>query len=420
MFKFIHCADLHLDSPLRGLSARPDAPVDEIRSATRRALENLVTIALQEDIRFVVIAGDVYDGDWQDYHTGLFFNGCMARLNDAGIPVYLISGNHDAASNITRSLVPPPNVRQFSVDHPETHVLEDLQVAIHGQGFKQREVRENLVPSYPDPIPGYLNIGILHTSVQGQEGHEPYAPCRVDELQRKGYDYWALGHIHQRQVLHTSPYIVYPGNIQGRHIRETGNKGCTIVTVNNGAIAAVVHRDLDVLRWALCSVDLTGASSDGDYVSRIAAALTASVDANAGYLLAVRIVFGGQTELHGRLLANRDHYRMEVENAINRISSTDIWVEQVKFHTEPVNVQTALPHHTDAIAALQRTLEAVASEPDFLDDFLAQAKAIQTHLGAYTRSPDATCMDSGDDVRSLLTEAQDLLAAMIGKGGVSV
>lgn len=418
MFKFLHCADLHLDSPLRGLSARPDAPVDDIRSATRRALENLVNVCIQENIRFVVIAGDVYDGDWQDYNTGLFFNACMARLNDANIPVYLISGNHDAASNITRRLVPPPNVKQFSVKRPETCIMEELKVAIHGQGFKNREVLENLLPLYPDPLSGYLNIGILHTSVQGQVGHEPYAPCRVNELEQKGYDYWALGHVHQRQVLKEGPYIVYPGNIQGRHIRETGNKGCTIVTVNNGVISSVVHQDLDVLRWAMCSVDLTGVSTDLDYVNRIVSALETCVENNPGYPLAVRVLLRGQTDLHGRLISDPGQYRMEIENAINMMLSAQVWIEKVKVQTQPNNVPQILSHHKDAAAALRRTLESVASNTAFLEDFLSHVKQIQPYLGAYIRNPDGTSIDSAEDVKLLLNDAQDLLTAMMVKGGI--
>lgn len=420
MFKFIHCADLHLDSPLRGLSARSGAPADDIRSATRRALENLVNLCVRESVGFVVIAGDVYDGDWQDYNTGLFFNTCMARLNDANIPVYLISGNHDAASNITRSLVSPPNVRLFSVESPETCIIEELKVAIHGQGFKNREVSDNLVPQYPDPLPGYLNIGILHTSVQGQVGHEPYAPCRLSELEHKGYDYWALGHVHQRQVLKERPYIVYPGNIQGRHIRETGNKGCTMVTVDNGVISSVIHQDLDILRWAHCPVDLTGASTDRDYVNRIAFALESCVANNPGHPLAVRFQMYGRTTLHGRLVADPDRYRTEIENTINMISPAQVWIEKVRFETQPANEPQLLAHHRDAAAALGRTMGSAASDESFLEDFLLHVKQIQPYLGAYMRNPEATRVASVDDVRKLFNQARDLLAAMMAEGGAGL
>ncbi|WML26306.1 DNA repair exonuclease [Neobacillus sp. OS1-33] len=418
MFKFIHCADLHLDSALRGLSSRPDAPVEEIRNATRRALENLVNLSIQEEVKFVIIAGDVYDGNWKDQNTGIFFNSCMSKLNNAGIIVFLISGNHDAASKISHTLVPPPNVKKFSVEKAETNRLDDLEVAIHGQGFKHQAVHENLALSYPDPVPNYLNIGVLHTSVQGQSGHDPYAPCTIDDLVNKGYDYWALGHIHQRQVLNTSPYIIYPGNIQGRHIRETGNKGCTLVTVNDGMITSVEHKDLDVLRWELCTVDLTGAATDDEYVSAVISSLDSSIEKNKNSLMAVRVVLHGQTELHGRLLANADHYRAELVNAINMIPSARIWIEKVKFETSPLTVPLSLPNHTDSLSALENTLQSV--DEDFLGNFLAHAKSIQAKISAYTRTEEATSLESVDDVKALLGKTKDMLHSMMVKGGTGL
>ncbi len=157
MLQFVHCSDLHLDSPLRGLSARDDAPADAIRASTRRALDNLVRLCIELQVDFLVIAGDIFDGDWPDYSTGLFFNASMAQLHGAGIPVYMVRGNHDAASQITRSLLPPANVHQFSTDKPETFLIDSLHVALHGQGFQKREAVENLVPDYPAAVPGYFN-----------------------------------------------------------------------------------------------------------------------------------------------------------------------------------------------------------------------------------------------------------------------
>lgn len=418
MFKFVHCADLHLDSPLRGLSQRDDAPVEAIRSATRRALENLVDLSLQEQARFVVISGDVYDGDWQDYNTGLFFSRCMARLNDVGIPVYLISGNHDAASSITRMLVLPPNVTSFSVDHAESYTIEDLRVAIHGQGFAQREVRENLALNYPEPLPGYLNIGLLHSSVQGQEGHESYAPCRLDELVQKGYDYWALGHIHQRQVLNAEPYIVYPGNIQGRHIRETGNKGCTLVTIDHGRVQHVEHRDLDVIRWATVAVDLTDAKSEGELVTAVADAIGAQADEHPGRLLAARILLTGRTALHGWMAADVERVRVEIDNAVNMVSADGVWIEKVKIQTKGVGQLEASATGVDALSTLRQTLVSVAEDDAFLEDFLSDMKAIQSRMPAYARHSDATVLDSIDDVRRLFGDAESLLAERLERGGV--
>ena len=177
MFTFLHAADIHLDSPQRGLERYEGAPVAECRGATRRALENLVDLAIAHKVAFVMIVGDLYDGDWPDYNTGLFFGKQMARLRDGGIRVFMIRGNHDAANKMTKDLRLVDNVRVLSTDEAETVLLDDIGVAIHGQSFATRAVTENLAKSYPPRRGGYFNIGLLHTCVDGREGHDPYAPC---------------------------------------------------------------------------------------------------------------------------------------------------------------------------------------------------------------------------------------------------
>ena len=199
--KFIHTADLHLDSPLRGLFSYADAPAERLRSATRDAFHNLVTHAIDEQVDFMVIAGDVYDGDWKDFNTGLFFIRQMGRLRQAGVPVYLLYGNHDAESEMTRSLELPDNVHVFSSRKAETFRIEDLKVALHGRSFKVAATTENLLPSYPEPTAGWLNIGVLHTALEGNSEHARYkglTPAgfveflRITEEQRWPKTYHAL------------------------------------------------------------------------------------------------------------------------------------------------------------------------------------------------------------------------------------
>lgn len=170
MFTFLHAADIHLDSPLRGLDRYDGAPVEAIRQATRRALENLVSTAIEEEVSLVIIAGDIYDGDWREFNTGLYFVSQMVKLKDAGIPVYAVSGNHDAANRMTKSLPLPANVTVFSSKRPETVVIEDLDVAIHGQSFADTCTTVDLASGYPPPAGGRFNIGVLHTSLSGRDG----------------------------------------------------------------------------------------------------------------------------------------------------------------------------------------------------------------------------------------------------------
>ena len=293
-FRFMHTADIHLDSPLKGLAGQEGSAADRIRTATREAFENLVGQVLQEEVTFLVIAGDLYDGDWRDYQTGLFFVRQMGRLAEGGVPVFLLYGNHDAESQITRRLVLPENVKAFTAGKPETFQLKNLGVALHGQSFRQRDLAENLVPTYPEPVPGMFNIGVLHTGLGGLGGHANYAPCTLEELVNKGYDYWALGHVHHAGILHEQPYVIFPGNLQGRHIREVGPKGACLVTVEDGEVAEALLFPGDVVRWAQLSVPVDGCATVADVVDCVRAAIEDAVARDAdGRLLACRIELTG-------------------------------------------------------------------------------------------------------------------------------
>jgi DNA repair exonuclease SbcCD nuclease subunit len=337
MFRFVHAADPHLDSPLKGLEARDGAPVESLRGATRRAFENLVRLAIDERASFVVIAGDVYDGDWKDYSTGLFFRGQMARLSANGIPVYLIAGNHDAASVISKRLSLPDNTRVFSARTAESMHVPGLPVIIHGRGFPNRAVPENLAKEYPAAVPGNFNLGLLHTSLTGRPGHDTYAPCSEQDLREKSYGYWALGHIHQPEVISRDPWIVFAGNCQGRHARETGPRGCRLVTVNDGlAVASVEWRSLDVVRWEELKVDLAGVDDERAARRLVAAAMETAVSAAEGRLVAARIVIAGATPLHGALHRDGQRWKAEVLASAQDRGAEALWIEQIKIATTPV------------------------------------------------------------------------------------
>jgi len=315
-FRFIHTADVHIDSPLIGLTRHEGAAVERIRSATREAFDNLIGEAITEQVAFVVIAGDLYDGDWRDFHTGLFFSLQMGRLVKVGIQAFVLYGNHDAESQITRHLNPPDNVKAFSARKPDSFVLDEFQVVLHGQSFRQRDVTDNLVLSYPEPVPGMFNIGVLHTALGGMAGHANYAPCSLDDLKAKGYDYWALGHVHNGQVLHERPHVVFPGNLQGRHIRETGPKGAHLVTVEDGEITDFTTLHCDVVRWSRLSVPVGDCNRPAEVSDRIRQSIEQAVAAEAdGRLLACRIELTGTSEIHGELLASSENLMAEAQAA---------------------------------------------------------------------------------------------------------
>ncbi|MEA3302248.1 MAG: DNA repair exonuclease [Pseudomonadota bacterium] len=350
--KFLHAADIHLDSALRGLERYEGAPVEEIRSATRRAFENLVQLAIDEQVAFVLLAGDLYDGDWRDYNTGLYFVGQMQRLHAASIPVFIVAGNHDAASQITKSLRLPDNVTLFSTRKPESFILEGPGVAIHGQGFSTRAVTEDLSLGYPQGDAQLFNIGLLHTSLDGKPGHEPYAPCTVDGLRSRGYDYWALGHVHKREVVGEDPWIVFPGNIQGRHIRETGPKGCTLVSVDNGAVSRVEHIDLDVMRWARCEVDVSACDSLDDLYEDVRLGLQQVSDDADGRPVAVRIVLQGNTPLHSQLHADMENLKQELRALCNGCGGAGMWLEKLSLKSAPSHAGDEVVSNDEALGGL--------------------------------------------------------------------
>ena len=282
MIRFIHAADVHLDSPLVGLEQYGDTPVEEIRGATRRACENLVALAIKENASFVILAGDLYDGDWKDYNTGIFLARQMARLKGAGIRVFIAAGNHDAASQITKSLQLPDNVYVFSHRKAESIPLPEQNVVLHGRGFAERIVSDDVTRKFPPARAGMFNIGVLHTSLTGREGHDVYAPCTPDGLRGRGYQYWALGHAHRHEVVARDPWIVYPGSLQGRHIRETGAKGCVVVRVEDGEVREVRHEPVDILRWSPVEVDATGTAGPREVIERAQRALAQEWDRHGG------------------------------------------------------------------------------------------------------------------------------------------
>jgi exonuclease SbcD len=363
LFSFIHAADIHLDSPLIMLERYEGAPIEELRQATRRALENLVGLAISEEVAFVLIAGDLYDGDWKDYNTGLYFTSQMTKLREAGILVFIISGNHDAANKITKALRPPETVRFFSTDKPETFHLDDLGVAIHGQGFARQAIYKDLSASYPSAMPGYFNIGMLHTCATGREGHESYAPCKIDGLLSTGYQYWALGHIHQQEVISEDPMIVFPGNIQGRHIREAGPKGCMLVTVDDSGLASADFRPLDVVRWLSCDIDASGTASGYDVVDRIYERLKDHLQQSDNIPLVVRIEVSGACRAHNELMADPERWRNEIRSAALDLGAGRIWIEKVNILTRLLSESEAGKLAEGPVGELVSLLDEIRSDP---------------------------------------------------------
>jgi DNA repair exonuclease SbcCD nuclease subunit len=363
--KFIHAADIHLDSPLTGLSAYPDAPAEQLRSATRDAFTALVDRALDEAVDFMVIAGDLYDGAWRDYNTGLYFCKEMGRLQRANIPVFVLFGNHDAESEMTRKLALPGNVQTFPAHKPHTFRIEQLAVALHGQSFKQKETTTNLVSGYPAPVPGHFNIGVLHTALEGYAAHANYAPCTVDELHAKGYGYWALGHVHEFAQWNGASTIVFPGNLQGRNVRECGRRGAVLVTVDEGGGVSVERILIDVLRWESLQLDASACETLPDVSRRIGSALQALLDTDGQVPRAVRVTVTGRSKAHGALFGLEAQLRAEVLAHIASLGNERLWLEKVRVRTQAWVDAAQLHERLDAFAELQAIFDSASADPDF-------------------------------------------------------
>ena len=372
-FTFFHAADLHIDSPLAGLGCKDAAVAARFARAGRRAVEALVDETIAAKAAFLLICGDIFDGDWKDVTTGLFFVRELGRLERAGIPAYIVKGNHDAESLMSKSLPYPESARIFSTREAQTFELDSLRVALHGRGFPSRLVDPNFVASYPARREGWLNIGLLHTALDGSRGHEAYAPCGVEDLKRFGYDYWALGHVHAAEEVCRDPWIVYPGNIQGRSVRETGPKGAIRVTVADGRIAEVRHVALDAARWARASVDVFDCGDEAEALTRIEARLREEHARAEGRPLAARLSLVGATPLHARLVARREAIEADAR-AIGFRVADDLWVEKIDIATRAPPRRARESFEADALDVEALVREA-ADDPEFasvISDLVAQ------------------------------------------------
>ena len=239
----------------------------------------------------------------------------------------------------------------FLTRHQKTFLIEQLNVAVHGQSFANGDVRDDLSADYPAALPGKFNIGVLHTCATGRDGHDSYAPCKLEGLISKGYNYWALGHIHKREVLNENPFIIFPGNIQGRHIRESGPKGCSLITVDDRFQVTEEFCELSVMRWDLLAIDLSTARTEEEAFSIVSEALATKVTVADGMPLALRVHIEGKTVLDSQLRSNRQHWIESIRALGMQRGAECVWIEKVKIHTELPAV-TAAEHFDGPLAEL--------------------------------------------------------------------
>ncbi|MCD1632178.1 DNA repair exonuclease [Martelella mediterranea] len=405
-FRFIHAADLHLGSPLSGLALKDRQIAERFAAAGREAFTALIDCAIESAVDFMVIAGDVYDGAWRDNSVGLFFNREIARLSRAEIPVYFLRGNHDAESIVTRTIAMPDGVKEFSTRQPETFTIDRLKVALHGQGFADRVAGDNLALAYPPAVPGHFNIGVLHTSLSGRPPHAVYAPCTPADLASRGYDYWALGHVHAFEEVSADPLTLYPGNLQGRNIRETGDKGAVLVTVEDGR-PRYERIILDRARFEAVSVAIAPDMKESDVLQAVEATLAALAEAANARPVALRLTLEGRHGDAHRMRAAHGEWHDDLQAACQRVHA-DLWLEKLVIALEaPMTSRRLLP---DSDLDIEAMIEALAGDDAIDAEIEALINEIAVKLPGGVGARDEAFSASRAD---LLAEARAILGARL-------
>jgi len=369
-FRFIHTADIHLDSPLRSLALRNRDLAELVGDASRQTFVSIVDLCLAERVDALVIAGDLYDGDQTSMKTARFLAAQMTRLHQAGIRVFKIRGNHDALSRISKQLVFPDTVTIFGGRAQSVlQTAGGLDVMFHGLSFASPKAPDSLLPRYPAAREGAVNIGIMHTSLAGSPGHDVYAPCSVADLHGHGFDYWALGHIHVRQVHPGTSMVVMPGIPQGRDINEAGEKSVTLVTITDDRSVVIEERLTSVAQFERASVDLTGTVEWSDVVGRVRSALEDARASVRSRHAVVRLDLTGASPLSWALIRDRDLLLAEAEQSAEQVGDT--WVEKLELDLAAPGLETA-EGIADPILELAQSMRADASS----DAFRAEARAL--------------------------------------------
>lgn len=380
-FRFVHTADLHLDSPLRSLALRNADLAEIVRGASRQALVRIVDLCIAEEADALLIAGDLYDGSQTSMNTALFLGRELRRLDEHGIRVFIIRGNHDAQSQVTNELTLPPSAHVFK-GRAKAVVAKTLasgrDVYVHGVSFASPHAPESLLPAFQPPVPGAVNIGMLHTSLAGAAGHDLYAPCSVADLVAHGFDYWALGHIHQRQVHAAEPFIVMPGMPQGRDINEVGVKSVSLVTVDDDGHVSLAERAIGIASFERLRVDLTGITDWRDMLDAVRQALSRTCGEAAAENVILRLALAGATPLAWRLRRDADLLRAEIDNIAAGIAGC--WIEKVQLTCG--NARTEKPGAMlDPVEELAALVEAdVLPAHGFRQDVLAAVEDVLQQL----------------------------------------
>ncbi len=392
--KFIHAADIHLDSrvvALRSFYAQERVCLSKLQ---QRAFTSLIDLAIDEDVDFMLLAGDLFDSNWKDYGVGLFFIQQIKRLK---CPTYYIRGNHDSENRLIKSLPYPEDFHIFDSFKPQTMLLDDLKLAIHGQSYSHYHIEEDLAAGYPKALPGYFNIGLLHTSGDKRNGELPYAPYDGKLLHAKGYDYWALGHLHQNQILSENPAIVYSGTLQGRHIKETGMKGCYVISVDEKEVKKIAFKRLSCLQWEKINIEMSSITNESEMRQAIISGVKKCIDGKDVEILIVRFFFMGENQLKKTISENTEHWANAIYCWLEEISDKKIFIE--KLIDKSTLVQDAQKNENPLVEHLFKHLEEKVVKKSILENFSTEYAAIKERMPKEILDPNSE-NESSEDLQS--------------------
>lgn len=410
-FAFLHAADLHIDSPFRGVTEAGSAPAglaEALYSSTFRAFDGLIEATLEREADFLLIAGDVYDGQDRSLRAQLRLRDGLARLEAAGISSFLVHGNHDPLDSHVSALDWPERSHFFGRKVETVTALgrdgSDVAV-VSGISYRSRDESRNLAREFSRQNEDLFQIGLLHSNVEGNAGHENYAPCTLADLRTANLDYWALGHVHTRDILSESPWVVYPGNTQGRSIREQGPRGCYHVQVDEAGRATLGFVELDVVRWAEVAVEIAELETIDALERRVRDEIDGVADEATGRAVVCRVRLTGRGALHGEL--RRDKAVEQLQDRLReRLAGRDpfVWVQRLSAETQPVVDLEERRQREDLLAEVLTIAREYREEPGALDRLMEEA------LGELWRNARVEKAQveapSAEDVAAVLREAE--------------
>lgn len=414
--RFLHTGDLHLDSPLEGLSAEaPTEVLPVLRNATTDAWRNVVRLAIDERVDFVLVAGDVFEIASPTLLGQARFRDGLAQLAGAGIRSFVVHGNHDPMDGRSwaPSLAFPSAVHRFGTDGVEAvpFLRDGREIArIHGRSYPRPAVTENYAAGFRADPDAPFSIGLLHANVGNRPDHDNYAPCSIDDLRASGMDYWALGHIHQPGRVIADPPTFYCGIPQGRDPGELGARGCYLVEVDASRRVTARFVATDVVRWHPIDVPIAHVPDDEALHRACREAVAAAIDTADGRSLVIRLRLSGRGALHANV--RRPGYVDDLRQLLNEERSAVppfAWVESIRDGTRP---DVDLGTRRDA--------------PDFIGDFLRTAASARRsgrttdpdeheRWTAALRSAVAPVFDESQRGRRLLRDVRPTDDALIGE-----